>query len=63
MTGERIPVFPIEWLLIENIKSLEKAKLDTESIKVICQTYKQILMDELKARDKFELMIRQSLEQ
>ena len=25
---EKIPVFPIDWLLIENIKNLDKIKID-----------------------------------
>ena len=35
MSGERIPVFPIEWILIENIKSLEKIKIDYETLKIM----------------------------
>lgn len=35
MSGERIPVFPIEWILIENIKSLEKIKIDKETLKIM----------------------------
>jgi hypothetical protein len=33
MTREKIPVFPFEWLLIENIINLEKIKLNIESKK------------------------------
>jgi hypothetical protein len=35
MSGERIPVFPIEWILIENIKSLEKIQIDEETLKIM----------------------------
>ena len=31
-TGERIPVFPVEWLLIENIKHLDKVNIDFETL-------------------------------
>lgn len=40
---ERIPVFPIEWLLTENIRHLNNIKLDRESQLRIRDNYKRIL--------------------
>ena len=49
-TRERIPVFPIEWLLIENIKNLERSNLGMDEMEVIRDYYKKYLIEELKAR-------------
>ena len=55
---ERIPVFPIEWLLTENIRFLKNVILDRESLLRIRDTYKKILQEELKSRYQMEHKIR-----
>jgi hypothetical protein len=41
-------VFPIEWLLIENIRNIDLVKLDEETKLKIREIYKKFLKDEKK---------------
>ena len=54
-------MFPIEWLLLENIRSLEKIDLDIEEMRIIRDTYKQLLNEELRGRHKIEEKITKNL--
>jgi len=54
-------VFPIEWLLLENIRCLEKIDLDIEEMRIIRDTYKQLLNEELRGRHKIEEKITKNL--
>jgi len=47
-------VFPIEWVLTENIRHLSTIDLDTESLIRIRDTYSLILTEELKSRKVME---------
>ena len=38
-TREKIPVFPFEWLLIQNILNLETVKFDAESLAQISKSF------------------------
>ena len=38
-TREKIPVFPFEWLLIQNILNLENVKFDVESLTQISKSF------------------------
>lgn len=55
---EKIPVFPIEWLIIENIRGIKNIKVDLETKQVLRQEYKKILKDERKAREEIESEVR-----
>ena len=55
---EKIPVFPIEWLIIENIRNVKKANIDMESKVLLRDHFKKILKDERKARDIMESAVR-----
>ena len=54
-------MFPIEWLLLENIRCLEKIDLDIEEMRIIRDTYKQLLNEELRGRHKIEEKITKNL--
>ena len=54
-------MFPIEWLVLENIRSLEKIDLDIEELITIRDTYKQLLNEELRGRHKIEEKITKNL--
>lgn len=47
-------MFPIEWVLTENIRHLSTIDLDTESLIRIRDTYSLILTEELKSRKVME---------
>lgn len=59
MSRERIPVFPIDWLITENIRFINKVNLDRDSQIKIRDNYKKILQEELKSRYQMEHKIRQ----
>eukprot|EP00347_Sterkiella_histriomuscorum_P022301 403330965 len=56
---EKIPVFPIDWLIIENIRSLSQIDLEYESLLKLKETYKDILEQELAVRKEMEEIFRQ----
>ena len=51
---EKIPVFPIDWLIIQNIRFLEQVKLDLESKKVLRNSFKKIVEEEKVSRNAIE---------
>lgn len=53
-TREKIPVFPVEWLLIENIKYLEKTKMDKETVRALFDHYSEVYKAEKRHRRKAE---------
>ncbi len=57
---EKIPVFPIDWVLIENILNLDKINLDLETRIKLKETYNKVLKEEKKSRDIIEKMIKNS---
>lgn len=56
---ERIPIFPIEWVCVENIKNLGSLNLSKDEILKIKQAYERILVEELKSRKTMEEKIKQ----
>ena len=58
MSRERIPVFPIEWILIQNIRNLGKTNIDKEVLIRIRDYFKSYLTDELKNRKALESKIK-----
>ncbi len=54
-------MFPIDWLIIENIRNLDKIVLDLESRKRIRNAYIKIHNEEKNARNKCENLIRVSI--
>jgi len=51
---EKIPVFPIDWLLIENIRNLDTIQIDLETKLKLRDQYRKIVKDERKAREYVE---------
>lgn len=51
---ERIPVFPIEWLLLENIKNHAKSDLDLDELRTIRDNFTLLVNQELRSRKKIE---------
>lgn len=49
-TRERIPVFPMEWLLLENIRNLETCEFDLEELEAIRDNYRRIISEEVRVR-------------
>ena len=57
-TREKIPVIPIDWLVIENIANLGKIKLDYETKVKLKESYAKILREERSAREQIEETLR-----
>ena len=55
---EKIPVFPIDWLIVENIQNIDKTDLELEARMKLKETYQKIFRDERKHRDAFEKLIK-----
>ena len=55
---EKIPVFPIEWLIIENIRNIKHVNVDKETKLRLREHFRKILKDERKARDEIESLVR-----
>jgi len=53
-TREKIPVFPYEWLLIQNILNLDSVKLDAESLNQILKSYDIWFRIEKENRQRIE---------
>jgi hypothetical protein len=51
---EKIPVFPFDWLIVENVMNIDKIKLDLETKLRLKALYAKIFRDEKKARDIME---------
>jgi hypothetical protein len=61
-TREKIPVLPIDWLIIENILNLGKAVLDHETILKLREAFAKVLKEERHARDQVERVLKMSQE-
>lgn len=55
---ERIPVFPIEWVLTENIRSLGKVKLSKAGLETIRNHFSAMLSDEIRSRKQMEAFLK-----
>lgn len=55
---ERIPVFPIEWILTENIRSLGKIQLSKVGLETIRNYFSAMLSDEIKSRKQMEAFLK-----
>ena len=53
-TREKIPVFPIDWIITENILNIGKANLELETKIKLKEAYFRILKDERKSREQLE---------
>jgi hypothetical protein len=53
-------VFPIDWLLIENIKAIDNTILDEETKEKIREHYRKLYREERKTRDIMEKYIKDS---
>lgn len=51
---EKIPVFPMEWLLVENIRNLDEIKVDGQSKLKMRDHYRKVHREEKKAREYME---------
>lgn len=58
VTREKIPVLPIDWLIIENILNIDQAKLEPETKLKLRDSYLKILKEERYHRDFIEKKIR-----
>ncbi|CDW79070.1 lysine-specific demethylase 5b [Stylonychia lemnae] len=57
-TREKIPVFPMDWLLIENIQNLDKINLDLETRLKLKEIYVKVFREEKKQREFVERFVR-----
>jgi hypothetical protein len=51
---EKIPVFPYEWLIVENAKNIATVSLDQETLLKLRDVLRKIVKDEKKAREWIE---------
>lgn len=54
-------MFPVEWLLLENIRNVEKLDLSMEEIKTVRDRFTCMVNEELRQREKFEKKITKNL--
>lgn len=52
---EKIPVYPLEWLIVENIRKFEFIELEKETWKKVWKIFVKMVLDEKKYRDKSEV--------
>ena len=55
---EKIPVFPMDWLIIKNIQHLKEIKLDHESKVALLKHYEKFYKEEKKWRNQMENSLR-----
>ena len=53
-SGEKIPVFPIEWLLVQNALYIEKIDLDSETKMILYDRFREMLQSEKSIRITLE---------
>jgi len=58
-TRYRIPVFPIEWLFVQNIKYIEAVNLDIKTKTSLLEHYKEIVKQEKHIRAQMEQGLRE----
>lgn len=51
---ERIPVFPIEWLLTENVRNFKNIRMSYPEMKTVKYYFNHMITEELRLRNKFE---------
>ena len=51
---EKIPVFPMEWILLENVKNLDTIKVDDPTKLKLRDHFRRVVKDEKKAREYVE---------
>ena len=52
---EKIPVFPIEWLVVENVRNMERVKVDADGKAKIRDVFiHKVLKDEKRNREAIE---------
>ena len=57
-SGEKIPVFPIDWLVIENILNLKKIRLDLPAKNKLREFFSKFLDEEKKSREYVEKILK-----
>lgn len=55
---EKIPVFPMEWVIVENIRKLDNISIDDETKLKLKSYFKKLHRDEKKTRDEVEKAIK-----
>ena len=50
---EKIPVFPIDWLVIENLRNVDKIRVDEETKWSLKRALAKVMKEEWKSRKKF----------
>lgn len=58
LSREKIPVFPFEWIIVQNIIHLEKTNLDQASIQALAKTYENWLAIERENRVNIEELLK-----
>jgi histone demethylase JARID1 len=56
---EKIPVFPIDWLIIQNVLNIDKLKMDQASLLKLKDVYSKIYKEEKKSREQLKLLIKE----
>ena len=56
-TRQRIPVFPIDWVCVENIRNLPRLNLDLETLQALAAAFTKILSNEVSSRSMMEKII------
>jgi hypothetical protein len=56
-TREKIPVFPIDWLVIENIKNIETLDLHSDTKVNLREAYSKIMRYEKRNRENLEKIL------
>ena len=62
-TREKIPVLPIDWLIIENILNIDHARLEPETKIKLRDSFARIVKEERFNRDQIEKKMRTATEQ
>lgn len=58
---EKIPVFPTDWLVVENIRNLKNIQIDLETKMKLKEAYDIIYKDEIISRQDIESIIKNSI--
>lgn len=51
---EKIPVFPMEWVIVENIRNIDTIKVDAQTKLRLRDHFRKLCRDEKKAREFIE---------
>ncbi len=55
---EKIPVFPYDWLVLENAKNVANAKLDEDTLLKLRDVFRKIVRDEKRMREYLERIVK-----